>query len=168
MDALSWPDHGQDSMIICIARSSAKMTSSVPVPWRGRIEQAICPVLVLGLVLLGGPFAYTALAAILAVAIYPNIVDGGKSGRWMWLRHAIVHWGQRWHRSCGRAYEKEGPESWVSEYQYCIRSRFVACYSGRRWRSPENDSIPVRTTTSAYVWRLCQYLSARVFRASVV
>ncbi|CAM9525628.1 unnamed protein product [Ascophyllum nodosum] len=73
---------------------------------------AICPVLVLGLVLLGGPFAYTALAAILAVAIYPNIVDGGKSGRWMWLRHAIVHWGQRWHRSCGRAYEKEGPESW--------------------------------------------------------
>lgn len=72
---------------------------------------------------MGSPAAYTVLAGLFAAAIYPYVAVGGGGDKenglgngdvgWTAFRHTIPRWGQYWHRSCGRVYEAEGPESWV-------------------------------------------------------
>lgn len=69
---------------------------------------------------MGSPTAYTVLAGLFAATVYPYVAVGGGGDEkkigdvgWLAFRHAIPRWGQYWHRSCGRVYEEEGPESWV-------------------------------------------------------
>ena len=66
--------------------------------------------------------AYTVLAILCSATVYPLITvekDGDEG--WPAFRHAIPNWGQYWHRSCGRVYEKEGPESWVRRKKNRLR-----------------------------------------------
>ncbi|CAM9885235.1 unnamed protein product [Scytosiphon promiscuus] len=83
---------------------------------------ALAPLLAGFLIWLGSPAAYTALAGLFAAAVYPYVAVGGGGDKknalgngdvgWTAFRHTIPRWGQYWHRSCGRVYEAEGPESW--------------------------------------------------------
>eukprot|EP00904_Undaria_pinnatifida_P013564 jgi/Undpi1/9338/HiC_scaffold_26.g11796.m1 len=77
------------------------------------VTAALAPLVAYGLIWHGGRLAYTVLAILCSATVYPLITvekDGDEG--WPAFRHAIPNWGQYWHRSCGRVYEKEGPESW--------------------------------------------------------
>lgn len=104
-------------------------------------KQVFTPLIAIGLLWHGGRYAFTALGGLIAVTVYPYIagedevdvnveVDRSHKGTgkpseghltadrttasWTTFRDAIPEWGQHWHRSCGRVYESEGPDSWVS------------------------------------------------------
>lgn len=78
--------------------------------------QALSPLIACALIWVGSRAAYSVLAGLVAVGVYPYIAVGsvdkenGDAG-WLAFRHAIPEWGQFWHRSCGRVYETEGPGS---------------------------------------------------------
>lgn len=80
--------------------------------------QALAPLVACALLWEGSRVAHTLLAGMVAVGVFPYVAassgeERNGDGGWPAFRHAIPRWGQYWHRSCGRVYEVEGPESWV-------------------------------------------------------
>ncbi|CAB1118819.1 unnamed protein product [Ectocarpus sp. CCAP 1310/34] len=78
---------------------------------------ALAPLVACALIWVGSRTAYTVLAGLFAAGVFPYVAKGSGSKEngdvgWTEFRHAIPRWSQYWHKSCGRVYEKEGPESW--------------------------------------------------------
>lgn len=88
--------------------------------------QALAPVVACALIWVGSRTAYTVLAGLFAAGVFPYVAKGSGSKEtgdvgWTEFRHAIPRWAQYWHKSCGRVYEEEGPESWVRKEHRNVR-----------------------------------------------
>eukprot|EP00903_Cladosiphon_okamuranus_P017841 g16419.t1 len=90
---------------------------------------ALSPLIACALLWVGGSVSHTILAGLAAAGVFPYLApttvdkeSGSGDAGWPAFRHAIPRWGQYWHRSCGRIYEMEGPESWDT------MPPTVACY----------------------------------------
>eukprot|EP00752_Nemacystus_decipiens_P017698 g15868.t1 len=90
---------------------------------------ALAPLIACALLWVGSSVAHTILAGLVAAGVYPYVAassgeneEGNAEAGWPAFRFAIPRWGQYWHRSCGRVYEEEGPESWDN------MPPTVACY----------------------------------------
>lgn len=103
---------------VCVS-VSRRLTIS-PFPRHVHLAQALAPLIACALLWVGSSVAHTILAGLAAASVFPYVAassgekgSGGQDVGWPAFRHAIPRWGQYWHRSCGRVYEVEGPESWV-------------------------------------------------------
>lgn len=81
------------------------------------VLKTFTPLAAIVLLWYGGSIAHTVVAGLVLITVYPYLSSGAveeTGGDWMPFRSTISDWGQHWHKSCGRIYESEGPDAWVS------------------------------------------------------